>query len=224
MLVYSDSDGRFDAALKAAKSVRDWLAAADGKVETGGDGDEILVGTTSNEFFSGEGGNDKLIGNKGRDFLHGGEGNDIVSGGRSSDKMRGGPGDDRLIGSGGVDVMRGGSGDDMLIGGQGVDHLRGGVGADSFVYGHWKQSTEAGLDVIGGFSQDEGDRIDISGLRRKGLTFLGTDGFTGEKGEIRVDARKDNTFVYGDIDGDGEADFVLKLKRSIDLGEDDFVL
>ncbi len=224
MLGNSNSKGRFDAALKAAKSVSDWLAAADGEVKIGGPGDDLFAGTTMNDFYSGKAGNDRLNGNAGRDYLKGGKGDDILSGGRGSDLLRGGPGDDRMTGAGGVDVMRGGSGDDMLWGGQGVDHLRGGVGADTFRYDQWKQSTKDAPDVIGDFSQDQGDLIDIKDLYRPGLTFLGTDRFTGEKGEVRVDVRKNNTFVYGDIDGDGKADFAIKLKGSIHLGEDDFVL
>ena len=77
-------------------------------------------------------------------------------------------GNDLLIGSSANDALYGEGGNDTLIGGKGIDSLFGGSGADTFVF------NEAGAlnkDVIhdynrgsGSYNQNEGDKIDLSGL------------------------------------------------------------
>jgi Ca2+-binding RTX toxin-like protein len=77
-------------------------------VVRGLDGDDTLVGGTSNALLIGGNGNDVLTGNKGADILVGGAGND---------SLRGGGGNDVLLGGAGKDTLLGGPGDDLLIGG-----------------------------------------------------------------------------------------------------------
>lgn len=49
-------------------------------------------------------------------------------------------------------------------------------------------------------------------------------GFTGDTGELAYTLRRSMTLVSGDTDGDGNADFVLRLSSKIMLAETDFAL
>jgi Ca2+-binding RTX toxin-like protein len=83
----------------------------------GGDGDDILVGTSaSNAFF-------------------GGPGNDTITGGDGDDSMYGGDGNDQLYGEEGGDLLYGEDGDDLLVGGNGDDLLDGWPGANQLEAG-----------------------------------------------------------------------------------------
>jgi hypothetical protein len=74
-----------------------------------------------------------------------------------------------------------------------------------------------------GFSQLEGDRIDLSSFSGA-LTWRGERGFTDDENEVRYEQRRGDTFVLADLDGDGHADFKIKLEGLIDLQKVDFVL
>lgn len=56
------------------------------------------------------------------------------------------------------------------------------------------------------------------------FVFIGEDRFSGDGGEVRVASRGETTFVLADTDGDGIADFSIRLLGSHDLREDDFLL
>lgn len=100
-----------------------------GKTESGGPGDDTLVGTEANDYLYGLGGNDTLQGLGGNDTLYGHEGNDT---------LLGGAGDDVLAGQEGDDILDGGAGNDVLgWGGFGHDILTGGSGSDRFFSGAW---------------------------------------------------------------------------------------
>lgn len=73
-------------------------------------------------------------------------------------------GNDRISGSDENDVLQGGDGDDLIHGGEGRDDLFGNAGADTFHYSEMADSFDQvgyGVDKIFGFSQIEGDRIDL---------------------------------------------------------------
>ena len=55
-------------------------------------------------------------------------------------------------------MLFGDLGDDVLFGDRGDDVLRGGAGADRYVFGQ-----NSGSDVVLGFNQAEGDRLDLRG-------------------------------------------------------------
>jgi|GEM_PF-6155829 len=76
-----------------------------------------------------------LGGGNGNDLLEGTSGEDRLSGGNGDDRLFGLAGHDRLEGGRGDDLLDGGSGADLLIGGKGNDRLIGGAGADLFVFG-----------------------------------------------------------------------------------------
>jgi serralysin len=64
----------------------------------------------------------------------------------------------------------------------------------------------------------EGDLIDLSEIDANTLLagdqdfrFIGTKGFHDKAGELRYVTDKSNTWVQGDVDGDGKADFMIHL-------------
>ena len=76
------------------------------------------------------------------------------------------------------------------------------------------------------------DRIDLSSIDANGSKkgdkawkFLKKEGadFT-KAGQVGYDQKKGVTFVQGDTNGDGKADFALELKGLVDLSKGDFVL
>ncbi len=118
-------------------------SASNNKIGAGG-GNDTLNGLSGDDTLNGKGGNDSLNGGSGNDTLLGGFGKDILLGGGGQDKLTGGGGNDSLIGasgndillgSGGQDTLLGGGGDDSLDGGAGGDVLNGGLGDDTLVGG-----------------------------------------------------------------------------------------
>lgn len=72
----------------------------------GGDGSDILYGSS---------GDDWLQDGYGRDTIVGGAGNDYIVGGFDADSLLGGPGNDVLLGEHGEDTLLGGSGTDTAV-------------------------------------------------------------------------------------------------------------
>ena len=185
-------------------------------------GNDIAWGGIGNDRIAGQGGNDKLYGEAGADKLFGGNGRDIMDGGIDADFLNGGAGNDTLLG---------GDGDDVLLGGWGRDFLTGGLGADTFTFdtGHtsrWAATADRILD----FNAAEGDMIDLSGIDAiKGgeddaFTFIGRSAFTGTAGELALFNYLGNSYLAGDVDGDGVADFLIRFDGKVDLTMDDFIL
>jgi Ca2+-binding RTX toxin-like protein len=137
-----------------------------------------------------------------------------------------------LIGNSGDNVLKGGNGADTLIGGKGIDTLDGGYQADLFQFRQGDTGkTIATADTIDDFYQEDGDRIDLSLIdARKGVagdqafSFIGSAAFHDVAGELRAVTDGTNTYVYGDTNGDGTADLVLRITRSLTLQTGDFVL
>lgn len=97
----------------------------------GGDGNDLLIGSSQSDSISGDNGNDTLMGGIGDDRLVGGAGDDVASGGGGDDVLYGGAGRDRLSGEDGNDTVSGqGSSNDTVSGGNGNDRLDGGDGLD----------------------------------------------------------------------------------------------
>jgi len=191
----------------------------------GGFGDDTLAGGTGHDRLNGDEGADLLNGGRGRDTLDGGAGNDELKGGKGKDELHGGDDDDVLFGNGSNDKLHGEAGIDVLVGGRGKDQLFGGEDADTFVFLSRKDSgsNKSSWDVIRDFSQDDGDQIDLSAVK-KGLVFVGKDSFSGDDPEVRYSYKKNATLVKVDVDGDHGTDFKIKLDGKIALAEADFVL
>ncbi len=159
-----------------ADSTEVWTAAeliAQTSVAT--EGDDYLVGDTSDNVMNGLGGNDILIGNDGNDTLDGNSGNDRLYGDAGNDTIGGGVGDDVLHGNDGNDILFGGAGNDQLYGdagadtldgGEGNDYLQGGAGDDVYLFGRgsgsdsiYESDATAGnidtIKVLSGVNPDE---------------------------------------------------------------------
>ncbi|SDD27395.1 Hemolysin-type calcium-binding repeat-containing protein [Sphingomonas sp. YR710] len=147
--------------------------------------------------------------------------------------ITGGSGDDILNGLGGNDKLIGGAGNDVLIGGAGADTLTGGDGADIFRFLLTGDlSAIAGkTDTITDFSSTAGDHLDFSAfdadplaVDHQAYSFIGSAAFDHHAGELRFDSTGLITTVYGDTNGDGVADFMVKMAGDIHLTDHDFIL
>ena len=147
---------------------------------------------------------------------------DTVFGDGSSQMIDGREGDDFLVGAAGAD---------HLIGGRGTDLLTGGSGADRFVFSSIQDSAADAPDIIMDFNRAEGDKIDLSAIDanmravgNQAFKFIGRNEFQSKSGELRFETTPDGINVFGDVNGDGVADFVIWLEGSISLRATDFVL
>jgi Ca2+-binding RTX toxin-like protein len=174
----------------------------------------VLRGTLGDNTLSGLGGIDELYGSDGDDTLLGGSGAD------------------RLEGGAGRDAISGGSGDDLIVGGTQKDTLTGGDGADTFFFGAGEVGASASsADIVTDFDQAEGDRIHVRQFDAntgvggdQNFSWIGTGAFTGVAGQLHYLQAGPNTFVEGDTDGDGTADFAIRLDGLHTLAAGDFVL
>jgi len=140
-----------------------------------------------------------------------------------ANEITGNSGTNLLQGLGGADAINGGKGHDSIYGGAGVDALTGGKGADSFFFKFG--DTGAGkktADTITDFHTAEGDRIELHAIDadtgskgNQDFTFIGSEAFHHKAGELRYDKTSSDTWVYGDTDGDGKADFAIHLDHGI---------
>ncbi|MTE00559.1 calcium-binding protein [Paracoccus sp. YIM 132242] len=185
----------------------------------GGSGTDALRGGGGNDRLLGQSGNDGLWGDAGNDVLWGDDGNDALGGGLGNDLLQGGAGLDRLVGDGGNDALRGGPGRDTLVGGTGADMLAGGAEADVFRFLSPADSTARLADVIGDFQAG----IDDLDLRSLNLRFVGRAAFSDDH-QLRWQHAGNETRVLADLNGDGHADFLLRLSGHIALDRDDFLL
>ncbi len=165
-----------------------------------------------------------------------GYGNDsanAITGNVSANVLKGGVGEDRLYGGGGDDTINGESGNDWLEGGAGRDRYFGGMGADVFVFrdGDLASALRSSCDQIYDFSAAEGDCIRLTYIDANSIAagdqafaFIGTDAFSGSAGQLRYQQIGDNTYLSGDTDGDGIADFTIRVDGLHDLGRGDLLL
>lgn len=203
-----------------------WFAAAQ---NTGQGWDTITnienaIGSSFDDFLSGDDGGNRLEGGDGDDWLNGGNGNDVLIGG---------DGDDELIGGAGNDIYDGGAGDDIasfVTAGAGVvvDLSHGGPqntgqGIDSFlsiedIYGSSSgdllRGTTGANEILGGGGNDWiwGNDGDDTLEGQSGNDVLsaggGDDDLFGGSGA--------DAFVYGAFFGDGGDDVVHDYEAGID--------
>lgn len=212
----------------------------------GNQGHDYIDGGLGNDTLRGGLGHDTLLGGPGDDLLEGNQGNDVLRGGLGSDTLFGGLGDDLLEGNQGHDLLNGGPGNDTLfgglgndtlVGGQGLDRLTGGPGADVFVFRALDHTSPDAwrADIITDFQQGV-DLIDLRDIDadtthagNNSFDFIGTDAFRGA-GQLsyrqfdRPGTENDITQILLDVNGDGQADGIIRLAGLHDLTANDFLL
>lgn len=222
---------------------RDWLVvgaqaatvdlAVTARQNTGYGNDQIF-GITN---IQGGAGNDRFFGNAESNVIRGGMGDDRIFGRQGDDWLEGNQGNDLLDGGLGNDTLLGGIGNDTLIGGPGMDRLTGGPGADVFVFRALDHTSAdaARADFITDFEVGI-DRIDLrdidADITRAGnnsFAFIGTDALGGA-GQLsyrhldRPGTDNDVTQILLDVNGDGQADAIIRLAGLHDLTANDFLL
>lgn len=163
------------------------------------------------------------------DFTGSNVGNIIITQG-GNDILDGQGGADELRGNAGADVIDGGSGDDLLIGGSGADVLCGGTGGDLFRFFAGDSGTGAAADGITDFVNWV-DKIDLRDVDSntgvagdQAFSFIGTAAFSGVAGELRWAFNGTDTWLQGDLTGDGVADFEIVFTGNVTLFATDFYL
>jgi Ca2+-binding RTX toxin-like protein len=160
------------------------------------------------------------------------EGNDELNGSAFADVLFAFKGDDIIKGGTGNDEMNGGEGEDDLTGGLGADTQTGGDGADTFFYSSILESTKKtdGGDTILDFNRIEDDDIDLKAIDAKAggadneFKWIGKKSFHDKKGELRYKVKDGDTYVQGDTDGNGKADFIVLLEGVTKVKVSDFEL
>ncbi len=187
--------------------------------ETGGssnftEADDVVTLTTADGApVYALGGNDRITGTATGDSIYGNGGNDTINSGQGADQ---------LIGGSGTDVLRGGAGFDRLWGGAGSDYFDFNVRTES-------STTLASTDVIKDF--DAYDFIDLSTIDsntkqagNQNFKFIGSQAFHKIAGELHFVRGADHVLVQGDVNGDGHADFQIKVDGLTTIARYDFVL
>jgi Ca2+-binding RTX toxin-like protein len=144
--------------------------------------------------------------------------------------LAGAAGSQSLFGNDAANTLNGKGGADKLIGDGGQDRLTGGAGADQFIFAKGDTaSNSAKADVITDFSG--ADRIMLESVDANSsqagdqdFTFIGSAAFHDKAGELRVAISGGDTFIQGDMDGDGAAELMIRLIGKHSLIASDFDL
>jgi Ca2+-binding RTX toxin-like protein len=175
------------------------------------------------DYFFGSSKADTLIGDSTDNFLVGSSGNDRLEGNAGTDTLKGDQGRDILLGGSGSDYLSGGRDSDILDGGNNQDALEGGEGNDRFVFtGNASQASSLDFpDAIADFETGK-DKIDLSGLDANTLIggdqafwFIGGNDFSNFAGQLR----QTSDGLQGDLNGDGVADFAIRVFGFFDKGD-----
>lgn len=162
----------------------------------------------------------------------------VTTGTNAHDSFAGTDDRDFYQGLDGADRIAGGAANDSLSGGAGTDVLDGGAGSDTFVFASLGDSSLSALrsdgrkflpDRIEDFTSGV-DKIDLSGIDAIGgtepndaFTFIGQSAFGGHAGELRFEVQDGRVHIYGDVDGNGFADFQI-MAMGTTLVASDFIL
>jgi Ca2+-binding RTX toxin-like protein len=157
-----------------------------------------------------------------------GTGNDLIN------AITGNAGNNTLDGGAGDDVLKGGNGADILIGGAGSDILVGGAGADTFtvLQASVRQSHLGGIlevDTVNDLIAAQGDRLDLSAIDAdsnaagdQAFTLVGN--FSHHAGEMTLSFSAGITLLTLDVDGDGSADYRMKISGDVHLDSGGWIL
>jgi Ca2+-binding RTX toxin-like protein len=187
---------------------------------------------SSGTTLGGRDGDDILVTGSGSNQLYGGAGSDTLFAGSGNDDLYGEDGDDVLHGELSNDSIYGGAGNDAIYGGSGLDNMRGEDGADIFYFapGDIPSAISSNSDRIFDFSSVQGDKIDLAAIDAivggsdNAFAFIGNAAFTNVAGQLRYASSGGSTAIYGDTNGDGAADFAIRLDGTHTLAASDFIL
>lgn len=187
--------------------------AGDSVVESTNSGTDTVVSTISHNLESSV---ERLV--------LSGSANIDGTGNSLDNKIVGNIGSNVLNGGSGNDILIGNAGDDYLIGGLGTDILTGGTGNDHFIFRDL--STDRVTDFTSGQDVLDLESIDANSslTGNQAFTFIGTHAFTHTAGEVHYQQIGSNTFVTADMNGDGIADFTVRLDGLHTLTSHDFIL
>ncbi|MGI9422980.1 MAG: calcium-binding protein, partial [Hyphomicrobiaceae bacterium] len=226
------------------------LGGAGDDVILAGAGNDLVLGGQGMDYILAGEGDDWIQSGADRDVVDAGSGNDtiVASFGDGDDVYRGGDGEDTYdlaaitsdalidLGLGvatseqsgqdsitRIENVIAGAGDDTIVAGSAANVFSGGIGDDTFVF----NSVEAAQgDTIADFAP--GDAIDLSGIAAQydlgqSFTLLGEDATFSQAGQLIVRAADDGVYVDGNVDGDAQAEFTIKVNGATNLDQDDFV-
>jgi hypothetical protein len=220
----------------------------------GGNGNDTLNGNGGNDILNGGDGVDTMTGGSGDDIFIVDNENDAVSdssgdkdelqttvsftlpegveiltftGLQSGLLGQGNEGRNILQSNHAGSDLQGQNGDDTLKDGDGRDVFTGGSGADTFDFSHVRP-TFSRLGEVLDFSAARGDKIDLhlidanhnTPTKDDPFVFIMDQNFHKVAGELRFSQR----LLQGDINGDGVADFEIKLVGVLELNTLDIVL
>ncbi|MCE3269814.1 MAG: calcium-binding protein [Ramlibacter sp.] len=161
-----------------------------------------------------------------------GDGGDTITGTAAANVIQTGDGDDTIDGGAGDDSLSGGEHEDVITGGAGKDTLTGGGDRDVFRFNDGDLGALRPLsDVVTDFSQAAGERIHLAAVDantnvdgNQAFVWIGNGAFTGVARQLHYVQQGGKTFVEGDTNGDGAADFFITLTGTIDLVAADIAL
>jgi Ca2+-binding RTX toxin-like protein len=186
----------------------------------GGEVENLQLLGTADIAGSGNGLSNTLTGNSGANVLSGGGGADVIKAGDGADTLYGGSGADTLLGQ---------NGDDFIIGGSGNDTMTGGAGADTFVILDesviaWSSDGPGPfeIDTILDLDKAQGDKLDLSGIDAdihtdgdQAFTLVGAFGRHAGEMTLTFNAGSNTTMLALDVDGDGRADYQMRITGDV---------
>ncbi|MBK7299007.1 MAG: cadherin-like domain-containing protein [Moraxellaceae bacterium] len=232
----------------------DLLIGGDGDdILNGGNGNDTLIGGNGNDILNGGDGQDTMDGGDGDDIFIVDDAGDVITDTSGIDQVQtiisftlpegfenlqftglqsgllgqGNSGNNTMQNNDTGGELQGGAGNDRFEDGAGRDVFVGGQGADTFDFSQL-QNGVLRLGEVLDFSTARGDKIDVSKIDANGnpldgnqsFSFVGEQDFSGVAGELRFSQR----LLQGDINGDGVADFEIKLVGVLELKQDDILL
>ena len=202
-----------------------------------GDGDDILTGDSSNNWFRAGRGSDLLYGSDGSDTLDGGEGIDMVdysgsalgvtvnlnAGTGSGGQAQGDTlvGIENLVGSNQGDALRGSNIDNTIFGLSGNDVIRGFGGRDTVYGGDGADNIRGGASLDSIFGQTGDDLLFGEGGNDTLFGGTGEDRLFGEGGDDTLSGGAGRDVLLGGIGQDllygGDGNDVLRGGNEADL-------
>jgi Ca2+-binding RTX toxin-like protein len=148
-----------------------------------------------------------------------------------ANSMTGNGGANTLDGLGGDDILKGMNGNDTIIGGTGSDILVGGAGADTFVIRQESIHTSGAIEVdtVNDLVAAQSDKLNLSAIDADSNTvgdqaFTLVGGFTHHAAEMTLSFAAGVTTLSLDVNGDGVADYRMKISGDVHLDSGGWIL